>query len=65
MINLEISQQRANATLQYLVSKGISSEKLSAKGFGKLDPKVDCKENCTEEENALNRRSEFMIVKQE
>lgn len=65
MINLEISQQRANATLQYLVSKGISSEKLSAKGFGKSDPKVDCKENCTEEENALNRRSEFMIVKQE
>ena len=41
------------------------SGKLSAKGFGKSDPKVDCKENCTEEENALNRRSEFMIVKQE
>lgn len=62
-INFEISQQRANATLQYLVSKGISSARLSAKGFGKSEPKVDCKENCTDEENALNRRSEFMIVK--
>ena len=62
-INFEISQQRANATLQYLVSKGISSARLSAKGFGKSLPKVDCKENCTDEENALNRRSEFMIVK--
>ena len=64
-INLDVSQKRANATLQYLVSKGISSERLSAKGFGKSEPKVDCKENCTGEENALNRRSEFMIVKQE
>ena len=64
-INLDVSQKRANATLQYLVSKGISSERLSAKGFGKSEPKIDCKENCTDEENALNRRSEFMIVKQE
>ncbi|WP_262680379.1 hypothetical protein, partial [Flavobacterium macacae] len=35
----------------------------SGKGYGESEPKVDCKENCTEEEHAQNRRSEFLIVK--
>lgn len=61
--NIDLSQRRANSTLQYLISKGITAAKLSAKGFGESELKIDCKENCTEEEHALNRRSEFMIVK--
>ncbi|MBP2283249.1 outer membrane protein OmpA-like peptidoglycan-associated protein [Flavobacterium sp. CG_23.5] len=61
--NIDLSQRRANSTVQYLISKGITADKLSAKGFGESELKIDCKENCTEEEHALNRRSEFMIVK--
>ncbi|MDI6047821.1 OmpA family protein [Flavobacterium yafengii] len=61
--NLNLSERRANATVAYIVSKGISVDKITGKGFGESEFKVDCQENCTEEEHALNRRSEFMIVK--
>jgi outer membrane protein OmpA-like peptidoglycan-associated protein/tetratricopeptide (TPR) repeat protein len=61
--NLGLSERRAKSTLQYVISKGISPERITGKGFGESELKVDCKENCTEEEHALNRRSEFMIVK--
>lgn len=61
--NLKLSEQRAQSTVQYLVSKGISKDRLSGKGFGSTEPKIDCKSNCTEEEDAQNRRSEFKIIK--
>lgn len=61
--NLRLSEQRAQSTVQYLVSKGISKERVSGKGFGSTEPKVDCRANCTEEEDAQNRRSEFKIIK--
>ena len=60
--NLTLSEQRAQATVQYVISKGIVSERISGQGFGFNEPKIDCKSNCTEEDDAMNRRSEFMIV---
>jgi hypothetical protein len=33
------------------------------KGFGESELKVNCGLKCTEDEHALNRRSEFMIVR--
>lgn len=59
--NLTLSEQRAQATVQYVISKGIAVDRISGKGFGFNEPKIDCK-NCTEEEDAQNRRSEFLIV---
>ena len=61
--NSKLSEQRAQSTVQYLISKGISKDRISGKGFGNLEPKINCLANCTEEENAQNRRSEFLIVK--
>ncbi|WP_179354667.1 OmpA family protein [Winogradskyella vidalii] len=61
--NLKLSESRAQSTMQYLISKGIDKDRLSAKGVGSLEPKIDCKANCSEEEYAQNRRSEFLIVK--
>jgi len=61
--NLKLSERRAQATMQYLISKGIDKSRLSAKGMGSTTPKVDCKSNCTAEDDAENRRSEFLIVK--
>ncbi|MDD2984837.1 OmpA family protein [Flavobacterium sp.] len=61
--NLNLSDRRAKSTIQYIISKGISKERISGKGMGETQPKVDCKENCTEEQHAENRRSEFLIVK--
>ena len=61
--NLNLSDRRAKSTRQYVISKGISASRISAKGMGETEPKVDCKEACTEEQHAQNRRSEFLIVK--
>lgn len=60
--NLKLSDERARSTMQYVVSKGISPNRLQAKGYGESSPKVDCGENCNEEQHAINRRSEFIIL---
>ena len=61
--NLRLSERRAKSTAQYIISKGIDPSRISAKGMGELEPKVDCGKDCTEEQHAQNRRSEFLIVK--
>jgi outer membrane protein OmpA-like peptidoglycan-associated protein/tetratricopeptide (TPR) repeat protein len=60
--NLRLSEQRAQSTVQYLLSKGITRDRISGKGFGNTEPKVKCAP-CSEDEHAQNRRSEFVIVK--
>lgn len=61
--NMNLSDRRAKSTVQYVISKGIDANRITGKGFGKSEPKVDCQENCTDEQHAQNRRSEFLIVK--
>lgn len=61
--NANLSNARAKSTVQYIISKGITQERISGKGMGETEPIIDCKEACTEEEHAKNRRSEFLIVK--
>lgn len=60
--NLDLSERRAQATVKYIISKGISKDRISGKGYGLTEPKVNCKP-CTSEQDAQNRRSEFLIVK--
>jgi peptidoglycan-associated lipoprotein len=38
--NLELSQKRAQSVVNYLINKGISSDRLIAKGYGESVPKV-------------------------
>ncbi|MFP5438771.1 MAG: OmpA family protein, partial [Bacteroidia bacterium] len=40
----------------------IAKNRISGQGYGESEPKVQCTE-CTEEQHAQNRRSEFLIVK--
>jgi outer membrane protein OmpA-like peptidoglycan-associated protein len=61
--NMNLSDRRAKSSVQYVISKGIDKARITGKGYGESEPKVDCKEACTEEEHAENRRSEFLIVK--
>jgi outer membrane protein OmpA-like peptidoglycan-associated protein len=61
--NQKLSQQRAQSTVEYVISKGISKSRISGKGYGESEPKVNCGENCNDNQNAENRRSEFLIVK--
>lgn len=61
--NLRLSERRAKSTVQYIISKGISKDRISGKGYGESEPKVSCGTDCTPEQMAENRRSEFIIVK--
>ena len=61
--NLSLSDRRAKSTVQYVISKGIDKSRITGKGFGESEPKVDCGEGCSEEQHAMNRRSEFLIEK--
>lgn len=38
--NQDLSQKRAQSVVQYLIEKGIETERLSAKGYGESTPKV-------------------------
>ena len=60
--NRGLSDRRAKSTAQYVISKGISEERISGVGKGEDEPKVDCSQGCSKEEHAQNRRSEFIIV---
>ena len=60
--NLRLSEARAQSTVQYIISKGISGKRISGKGFGESQLKVSCGDTCSEAEHQLNRRSEFTIV---
>lgn len=62
--NMALSDRRARSTVQYILSKGIKRDRISGKGYGESEPKVDCGAACSEEQHAQNRRSEFLIVKQ-
>ncbi len=58
--NLQLSDERAKAVKAYIISKGISETRISAKGYGKTKPVAG---NDTEAGKQLNRRVEFTIQK--
>lgn len=62
--NLDLSERRAAATLEYIVSKGIDRSRITSKGYGESMPLNNCTEPgiCTEEQYAKNRRSEFKVM---
>jgi outer membrane protein OmpA-like peptidoglycan-associated protein len=63
--NLELSIKRANAALEYLVSKGIDKNRLKAIGLGETKILNRCINNiiCSEKEHEINRRTEFKYTK--
>jgi outer membrane protein OmpA-like peptidoglycan-associated protein len=61
--NMTLSKKRAQAVVDYLVKRGIDKSRLTPVGYGEtkvLNKCVDGAE-CTEEEHAKNRRTEFKI----
>jgi len=58
--NLILSQNRAKAVMDYIVSKSIAADRITYKGFGMTKHIV---ENDTPENRKLNRRVEFTIIK--
>jgi len=62
--NKDLSERRARAVADYLISKGVNSSLLVANGYGETKTKNRCKEgvSCTEREHAVNRRTEFRLI---
>ncbi len=61
--NERLSQDRAQAAVDYLITKGIPAERLTAKGYGENVPSVDCLcSRCSEEEHQANRRTTFKVL---
>ncbi|WP_047245673.1 OmpA family protein [Maribacter thermophilus] len=64
--NQDLSERRAKAVADYLISKGVNSSLLVANGYGETRIKNRCKEgvSCTEREHSVNRRTEFRLINQ-
>jgi OmpA-OmpF porin, OOP family len=58
--NMQLSQKRARAVYDHLVSRGISANRLLAKGYG---PNHPISANDSEEGKQQNRRIEFKLLK--
>jgi len=59
--NFKLSDNRAASVMNSILSKGISSNRITAHGYGETRPIAP---NDTEENMQLNRRVEFKIVKE-
>lgn len=62
--NLQLSERRAEAVVNYLIQKGIYEYRLSFKGFGDTMPVNECVKgvDCSDEKHQENRRVEFRIL---
>lgn len=63
--NMKLSQKRAESAVNYIISQGVSAERIYARGYGESHLLNQCKNGvkCSEEEHQVNRRTEFKVVK--
>ncbi|TNE72391.1 MAG: OmpA family protein [Bacteroidetes bacterium] len=62
--NQKLSQARAQSCVDYLISKGVRKDRITAKGYGETMLVNKCKDGvqCSEEEHQENRRTEVRIL---
>lgn len=62
--NMELSRKRAEATVNYLLQRGVSPSRVTARGYGESQIRNGCYDNvdCTEEQHQYNRRTEVKII---
>lgn len=62
--NEVLSQRRAESAVNYIISRGIDSSRITAKGYGEYQLVNQCSDGvkCTEEEHQMNRRTEFKVT---
>jgi outer membrane protein OmpA-like peptidoglycan-associated protein/tetratricopeptide (TPR) repeat protein len=57
--NMILSNNRAKSVYDYLITNGISKDRLTYKGYGETRPKLP---NINDENRAINRRTEFKVI---
>lgn len=62
--NLALSQRRAQAAVDYLVSRGIARDRMVANGYGETRLLNKCANGvaCSNEDHQTNRRTEFTVL---
>jgi len=62
--NLELSQRRAQAAVDYIISRGIDASRITPTGFGESQLLNECSDGvaCSEEQHQQNRRTEFKVT---
>lgn len=62
--NFKLSDARAKSTVQYIVSRGINTTRITGRGYGETQLMNRCADSvpCSEVDHQLNRRSEFIIM---
>lgn len=62
--NLELSQKRADAVVEYVISQGIEKSRIVPKGYGETHLKNNCSNGvpCPESLHQQNRRTEFKVI---
>lgn len=62
--NLDLSQRRARAVSEYLISKGVNPSKIASNGYGESQLLNRCSDgvSCTEREHRANRRTQFRVI---
>ena len=65
--NMDLSQRRAQSTVDWLVKKGIDVSRIIPKGYGETELKNGCSDNvpCTEAQHQANRRVEFKLINED
>jgi OOP family OmpA-OmpF porin len=58
--NFKLSDNRARSVMEYIISKGIASTRITSHGYGETKPVAT---NDTDDGRQLNRRVEFTILK--
>ncbi len=62
---MQLSEMRAKAVVDYILSYGVEAKRVKGKGYGETMILNKCKNSveCSEEEHKLNRRTEFKFIK--
>ncbi len=62
---LKQTQKQADTIMEYLRNKGVPKDRMSAKGYGSTQVLNHCLPgiSCSDEEHAVNRRSEYTVVR--
>ena len=62
--NMQLSDNRARAVVDYLTQRGIGASRLVSNGYGESEPSNECVDGvqCNEKQHQENRRTEFRIL---
>ncbi len=62
--NFRLSDRRAKSTVAYIISRGVSPDRVTGNGYGESQLVNRCNDltRCSEKEHRQNRRSEFIVV---